>query len=329
MQLGIVMPKGSKIAGTERYNFMLALTGYLIQNRQQKISDLAKHFGVTEQEIREAAVTISLSGVGLYRPDELFFLDYDLLEEGIVDVSFAPTLESVPRLSTRQAAAIASGLSYLESVVDESDRVEIKALLDLLSDGGKRTSELPFKVHPSRFDSEVSLARQAIGENRLISCSYINAANEVSERKIEPISLESNDAIWYLRGYCRTKNEIRIFRLDRMRDIILLDEELVRAKYQETDASEIYSVSDSDTNVVFEIDPPGFGLLADYKPEYPAVGDKTLRVTIPIGDIATLGRVVSKYSGHVRVIEPEQARRVVFEYASRALGSSSASESVE
>jgi proteasome accessory factor C len=323
------MPKRLMISGTERYNFMLALTGYLIQNRQQKIADVAKHFGVSEQEIHDAAVTISLSGVGMYRPDELFFLDYDLLEEGIVDVSFAPTLESVPRLSTRQAAAIASGLSYLESVLDDSDRAEVAELMNLLSDGGKRTSELPFKVHPSRVDLEVSLSRQAISEDRLLRCSYINAANEVSSRQIEPIALESNDSIWYLRGYCRTKKEVRVFRLDRMRDITVEKETLVRAEYPDTDSSRIYSVSDSDTNVVFDIDPAGFGMLADYKPEYPAVGDKTLRVTIPIGDISTLGRVVSKYSGHVRVIEPEAARRVVFDYASRALGISSSSEKVE
>ena len=323
------MPKSHKITGTERYNFMLALTGYLIQNRQQKISEVAEHFGVSEQEILDAVVTISLSGVGLYRPDELFFLDYDLLEEGIVDVSFAPTLESVPRLSTRQAAAIASGLSYLESVVDEADKAEIAKLLDLLSDGGKRTSELPFKVHPSRVDLEVSLSREAISQERLISCSYINAANDTSVRDIEPIALESNDSIWYLRGYCRTKKQVRVFRLDRMRDIQLASEPLIRANYPDADTSRIYSASDRDTDVVFDIDPAGFGMLADYKPEYPAVGDKTLRVTIPIGDVSTLGRVVSKYSGHVRVIEPEQARRVVFEFASRALGSSSSRENVE
>ena len=323
------MPKSSKISGTERYNFMLALTGYLIQNRQQKIADVANHFGVSEQEIYDAVVTISLSGVGMYRPDELFFLDYDFLEEGIVDVSFAPTLESVPRLSTRQAAAIASGLSYLDSVLDESDRAEVTELMKLLSDGGKRTSEMPFKIHPSRVDVEVSLTRKAISEDRLISCSYINAANEVTSRQIEPIAMESNDSIWYLRGYCRTKKEVRVFRLDRMRDIELGKDTLARAKYPETDSSGIYSVSDSDTNVVFDIDPEGFGMLADYKPDYPAVGDKTLRVSIPIGDISTLGRVVSKYSGHVRVVEPEAARRVVFEYASQALGSSSSSEKVE
>jgi proteasome accessory factor C len=323
------MPKSLKITGTERYNFMLALTGYLIQNRHQRIADVAQHFRVSEQEIRDAVVTISLSGVGMYRPDELFFLDYDLLEEGIVDVSFAPTLESVPRLSTRQAAAIVSGLSYLESVLDDSDRAEVAELMNLLSDGGRRTTDLPFKVHPSRVDLEVTLTRQAISEDRLLSCSYINAANEVSSRQIEPISMESSDSIWYLRGYCRTKKEVRVFRLDRMRDIALEKEKLVRAKYLETDSTGIYSVSENDTKVVFDIDPAGFGMIADYKPEYPVIGDKTLRVTIPIGDITTLGRVVSKYSGHVRVIEPEAARRVVFEYASRALGASSSSEKVE
>ena len=323
------MPKSSKLSGTERYNFMLALTGYLIQHRQQKIADVAKHFGVSESEIHDASVTISLSGVGMYRPDELFFLDYDLLEEGIVDVSFAPTLDSVPRLSTRQAAAIASGLSYLESVVDDSDKGEIAKLLNLLSDGGKRTSEMPFKVHPSRVNAEVSLSRQAISENRLISCSYINASNTVSTREIEPIALESNDSIWYLRGYCRTKKEVRVFRLDRMREIQLADENLDRAQYPESDFSRIYSESDSDTEVVFDIDPPGFGLLADYKPEYPALGNETLRVTISIGDVSTLGRVVSKYAGNVRVISPARARRVVFEYASRALGIESSIEMVE
>lgn len=323
------MPKSSNISGTDRYNFMLALTGYLIQNRQQKIEDLAKHFGVKEQEVRDAAITISLSGVGSYRPDELFFLDYDLLEEGIIDISFAPTLESVPRLSTRQAAAIASGLSYLEAVVGDTDKAEISQLLAVLSEGGTTTSKLPFKVHPSAVDNEVALSRQAISEGRLISCSYINAANEITVREIEPISLESNDSVWYLRGYCRTKKQVRIFRLDRMREISLGKAALVRAEYPEEDGARLYSGSEKDVEVVFDVDQEGFGFLADYKPDYEVVGDKTLRVTIAIGDISTLGRVVAKYSGHVRVVSPKQARKVVFDYANKALGAGSSSENVE
>lgn len=151
------MPKSSSLTGTDRYNFMLALTGYLISNRQQRIEDVASHFAVSEKEIRSAVVTISLSGVGLYRPDELFFLDYDLLEEGIIDLSFAPTLESVPRLSTRQAAAIASGLSYLVQLVEPSDQNQILELLTILGKGAAGQQALPFMVQPASKEDRKSV----------------------------------------------------------------------------------------------------------------------------------------------------------------------------
>lgn len=315
------MPKSNRISGTERYNFMLSLTGYLIQHRQQQISDVAKHFDVSEKELRDAVVTISLSGVGMYRPDELFFLDYDLLEEGILDLSFAPTLEKVPRLSARQAAAIASGLSYLESIVEESERKEIARLQEILSSGGKATSNLPFKVQPIKIHNDISIVRQAIGESKVISCSYINSADEVSGRELEPLSLESNDAVWFLRAYCRTKKQVRVFRLDRMREINVKQETYSQASHSTSSEDTIYQVSEKDTDVLFEIDPEGFGLLADFKPDYPAIGNKTIRVTIPIGQISNLGKIVAKYAGKVRVIAPAEARLSVSNFVSRALGS--------
>jgi proteasome accessory factor C len=315
------MPKSSSLSGTDRYNFMLALTGYLISNRQKKISDVAKHFQVTEKEIASAVVTISLSGVGLYRPDELFFLDYDLLEEGIVDLSFAPTLEAVPRLSTRQAAAIASGLAYLVDLVDPSDQKEIGELLSILGRGAAGAQQLPFMVQPVRGDVDLGKARQAVAERRAIKCSYRNSTGEVSDREIEPLRLESREANWYLRGYCLTNKETRIFRLDRMRDIVLLDTFDERADGP-GQSEEIYAVRDSDTEVLFEVDPAAFSLIADYKPDFEIRGNKSVQVRIAIGQIENLGRIVSRYSGKVRVLAPETARQVVKDFVSAALGES-------
>ena len=315
------MPKSSSLSGTDRYNFMLALTGYLISNRQQKISDVAKHFQVTEKEISSAVVTISLSGVGLYRPDELFFLDYDLLEEGIVDLSFAPALEAVPRLSTRQAAAIASGLSYLIDLVDPADQKEISELLSILGRAAAGQQDLPFMVQPVRGDADLGKARQAVAEKRAIKCSYRNSTGEVSDREIEPIRLESREANWYLRGFCRTNKEDRIFRLDRMRDIVLLDAFTDRETGSDQ-IQEIYAVRDSDTEVLFEVDPGAFSLIADYKPDFEIRGNKSVRVSISIGQIDNLGRIVSRYSGKVRVLAPENARQVVKDYVLMALGES-------
>jgi proteasome accessory factor C len=315
----MIMPKSSSLSGADRYNFMLALTGYLINHRQQPLADLAKHFQVSEKEIKSAVVTISLSGVGLYRPDELFFLDYDLLEEDIVDLSFAPTLDAVPRLSTRQAAAIASGLAYLVDLVGPEDQVHINELLEILGKGALSTKELPFMVQPTRGDGDLALVRQAVAESRAISCSYINASGEISNREIEPQLLESRESNWFVRGFCRTKAEPRVFRLDRMRQIELL-ETFEERPAPKGNASEIYEVRDTDTEVLFEVEPEAFGLIADYKPEFEISGNDAVQVKIAIGELETLGRIVSRYSGKVRVLAPETARQAVREFAQRALG---------
>jgi proteasome accessory factor C len=298
---------------------MLALTGYLISNRQQRIEDVAKHFQVTEKEISSAAVTISLSGVGLYRPDELFFLDYDLLEEGIVDLSFAPALEAVPRLSTRQAAAIASGLAYLVELVDPADQSEITELLRILGKGALGQKDLPFMVQPVRGDADLAKARLAVAERRAIKCSYRNSTGEVSDREIEPIRLESRESNWYLRGFCRTNNEDRIFRLDRMRDITVLEGFTQRSSHSK-ESEEIYAIRDTDTEVLFEVDPEAFSLIADYKPDFEIRGNKSVQVRIPIGQLDNLGRIVARYSGKVRVLSPEVARQAVRDFVSAALG---------
>lgn len=312
------MPRSSRLSGADRYNFMLALTGYLINNRQQKISDVAKHFEVTEEEIKSAAVTISLSGVGGYRPDELFFLDYDLLEEGIVDLSFAPTLDSVPRLSTRQAAAMVSGLQFLLQLVGESDRAEISNLLEILSRGASKSSQLPFVVQNLAADEELVAVRQAVAESRLIRCYYRNSDGDISKREIEPVLLESRDNNWFLRGFCRSNQQIRVFRLDRMREIELLDE-VTERRFDLNSGDEIYLVNNSDTEVLFEVDPEAFSLIADYKPDFEISGNKTVQVKIAIGHLDNLGRIVARFSGRVRVLAPDKAREAVLAFAKSAL----------
>lgn len=321
------MPKSNSISGADRYNFMMALTSYLISNRQQPLEEVANHFGVSQEELRKALVTISLSGVGRYRPDELFFLDYDLLEEGIVDLSFAPTLENVPRLSARQAAAIASGLSALGALMDESERGEIDRLLEILSSGSVGNGELPVAIQAEAPNHELVLVRSAISAGRVISCQYRNTAGEVRARSIEPWLLESRDNDWYLRGWCHSNQEPRVFRIDQMRDVVVLDQEITHSP--NAASGEIYTGSETDTEVLFEVDPEAFSFIADFKPEEEISGFEKVRVRVRIGNLESLGRVVCRYGGGVRVIDPKWARAQVRDFALKALGQSPKMEAVE
>jgi Predicted transcriptional regulator len=112
-------------------------------------------------------------------------------------------------------------------------------------------------VQPVRGDADLAKARLAVAERRAIKCSYRNSTGEVSDREIEPIRLESRESSWYVRGFCRSNNEDRIFRLDRMRNIVVLDIFSERIAFSE-ESEEIYAVRDTDTEVLFEVDPEAF-----------------------------------------------------------------------
>jgi hypothetical protein len=65
------MPKSSKITGTDRFNLLLAMVGYLMHNHEVPIETLAKQFGITVEEADSAVNTIWVSGVGNYFGGEL------------------------------------------------------------------------------------------------------------------------------------------------------------------------------------------------------------------------------------------------------------------
>jgi proteasome accessory factor C len=191
--------------------------------------------------------------------------------------------------------------------------------LEILGRGALSTKEVPFMVQPTRGDSDLALVRQAVAESRALKCSYINSAGEITNREIEPLLLESREANWFLKGFCRSNQESRVFRLDRMREIQLLGT-FEERELSDSETDQIYSVRKSDIEVLFEVDPEAFALIADYKPEFEISGNKSVQVKIPIGQLETLGRIVARYSGKVRVLAPAAARVAVREFAQRALG---------
>ena len=64
----------------------------------------------------------------------------------------------------------------------------------------------------------------AILNRHVITFRYFNSDLKQSERAIEPLRLVFKSHAWYIVGYCRNKEEIRIFRLSRMKRLRVLPE---------------------------------------------------------------------------------------------------------
>lgn len=71
---------------------------------------------------------------------------------------------------------------------------------------------------------KISDLQYAILNKHVIEFYYFNSEFQKSERLIEPLRLVFKSHAWYIVGYCRNKEEIRIFRLSRMKRLRVLPE---------------------------------------------------------------------------------------------------------
>lgn len=70
--------------------------------------------------------------------------------------------------------------------------------------------------------------RQAVQDRQLIRFTYAGRQGEENERSVEPVGLVLKRYVWYLHGYCRLREDYRIFRLSRIRNLLVLAEVFVR-----------------------------------------------------------------------------------------------------
>lgn len=320
------MPKYVHPAGVERFNLMLSIVGHLIHEKEPvAIETVAEKFEIEVDDVRKALELITISGVKPYGPGDLFDLDFDLLEtEGLIDLTFNPVLDDVPKLSARQAAALVASLGLLKQLPGFTEDSEIDELIVKIKRGSVTNSAIPIAVTPGTIDADARVIRQAIASDSQITCEYRNAQGEQRERVIEPLRLVSLDDVWYLRGYCPERKKVISFRLDRMRAAKVIDVPISDEAKSAPIPDEIYQPSATDTRVTLKVQPEAFRLVTEFSPEEEPLkqNDGSLVFDIMVADLQVLGKVISRYAGAAEVLAPAQARKLVRDYALRALGES-------
>lgn len=318
------MSKNFRPTGQERFNFIASLIAYVIHNDYSTITEVASHFEVSEEYVRDAMST--MVNTASLRPDmeqTYYMYDEDELEEGVIHLIQVDGFDEVPKLSGRQASALAAGLTYLSTLPDFTNQDEIAELLDLLGQGSAVDAVQIFDYKPGSVDADAAVIRRAILAGHRISCEYVNQRGEKSTREIDPIRLDPRGELWFLKGYCLKNKALRNFRLDHMRAA----EELETPICEEARAigeivDEEYISSETDIEVTVEVEPEAYSLISDFAAEVQDRDSKTgkVRAVMKVGYLPTLGRVINHYGGAARVLAPESARRVVRNYALTALG---------
>jgi|LakMenEpi05May12_1017382.scaffolds.fasta_scaffold00235_7 proteasome accessory factor C len=314
-----------KLNDSDRFNLMLALTGLLVDGEEYTVEELVEHFKVPKKEIVKAVKMISYTDLMKSNQDGSYEVDYDDLREGFVSIryTFSKAIDEVPRLSSRQASALAAGLVYLSSLPGLVDNSEIEELQKILASDDSTEKKKTVLIETVTRDSDLVAIREAMASGFSITCDYLNLRGETTlNRELEPLRIDSQGEVVYLRAWCPVNNDVRSFRLDRMRNAKPTANPISEAALGAELVDEIYTSSETDTVVTLEVDPEAYSLIYDFKPvEEPESVSKTVkRFKIHVGDVRNLGRVIARFGGAARVISPEIARQSVRDFALNALG---------
>ncbi len=314
---------GAARPSTSRLQRLLALVPYVTSRKVASIGETAAAFGITERELVDDLNLLWC--VELREPDPYCPIDLSY-EGGEIVVSQADPVARPLRLGTDEASALLVALRMLadlQQLQDASAAHRVIAKLEAASGTAAAPSSQVTVQVDSAGPEVIARARQAMAAGRRVHLTYyVPGRDEATERDVDPMRLVLVDGRTYLEGWCRRAEGVRLFRIDRVVAIEVLNvRAAVPAGAQPRDIDrDLYQPSPDDMQIVFELAPQG-RWVADH---YPCEGtqeleDGRLRAVLRTADPRWVRRLALRLGDRGRLVAPAWLVDEVRELAASAL----------
>ncbi len=213
----------------------------LLSKKYLKAHEVAELYQVSERTIYRDIDTLSLSGIPIYSKKGSnggFYIDEDyklnsLLFSDLEKQFIADLAQSISSSYTNpKIEEFNQKMSYLT----QKTQVDFPYFFDLSL----------WKSNQVFFD-DIDIA---LTNNLVLEFLYTSYNGEKTKRLVEPINLVCKNHVWYLYAFCLLRQEIRLFRVNRIRAIKVTNKEFNPSKHRKIDKQELASYFDRLTNSI-------------------------------------------------------------------------------
>ena len=309
---------------TDRLQRLLALVPYVVSREVVGLAETAGAFGVTESELVDDLNMLWC--VELRSPDPYCPIDLSY-EGGEIMVSQTESIDRPLRLGTDEASALLIGLRMLAELPGPQDRPALSRTIAKLEAAAGEAAAASAQVAVQRdgrapASLQVQVADAMRQGRRLHLTYYVPGRDEATERDVDPMRLLLLEGRTYLEAWCRSAEAVRLFRLDRVLGLTVLDVAAQvpdGAEHVDVDSG-LFRPSPDDVAVELELSRAG-RWVAEYYPceEVTELGDGRLRVVLRTPDTRWVKRLALRLGEDGRVTAPAGLVRAVEDEASAAL----------
>jgi proteasome accessory factor C len=314
------------VTSTERLQRLLALVPYVISRKVVGLAETAEAFGISERELVDDLNLLWC--VELRAPDPYCPIDLSY-EGGEIVVSQAESMGRPLRLAVDEASALLVALRMLAEVPGLEDRSAMSRLIAKLEaaagEAASVSAQVAVQVDIQDDDAEgyAGQIRAALSARRRVHLRYyVPGRDEATERDVDPMRLLVVEGRPYLEGWCLRAEGMRLFRLDRVLSLDVLDvPSAPPAEAEPVDVDQgLFRPSPGDILVELELSAAG-RWVAEYYPceSVTDLEDGRLKVALRTPDTGWVRRLALRLGEDGRVVSPPALVAEVREAASAAL----------
>ena len=280
---------------------------YILLNRKTiTAKELAAHFGVSTRTVYRDVDTISLAGIPIYT-EKGKGGGISLLPDFVLSKSI---------LTDQEQNEILTALQSLSGVkAAETDHV-LKKLSAVFNKNAVHWLDVDFSDWSDANDKTFHDFKTAILNRRIVEFHYYSAACEMTRRRLEPIQLWFKSKSWYIKGFCLSRQDMRLFKLSRVKNLTVTDNQF--AERDDSANSPPHSpVSQQKSYVTLklkiaqEMTYRVYDEFMEESAEKQPDGSFVVSVTWPEDDWVYSS--ILSYGEYIEVLEPEHIRNIVKE----------------
>ncbi|MCI9287075.1 MAG: YafY family transcriptional regulator [Clostridia bacterium] len=199
-------------------NRLFEIVYILMQKKKTTAKELADRFEVSTRTIYRDIETLSGANIPIYaskgKDGGIGLLDEYVLNKTI--------------LSEEEQNQILFALQGMKKVKGQDEKDILEKLSILFNKKINDWIKIDFSnwgnIQEERFD----IIKSAILNKQLVQFIYYNSNGEENNRIVEPLQIWFKDKSWYLISYCKLKEDYRIFKIARIKEIKILEEHFER-----------------------------------------------------------------------------------------------------
>jgi proteasome accessory factor C len=307
-----------RTTASDRFLRLLAVVPWIAAHDGPRIDEVCERFGMTRKQLLDDLQIIPLVGLPPYTPDTLIEVT---IEGDRVWLRFADVFARPLRLTPEQGLALVAAGSASRGLPGAEPEGALATALDKVAavldvDPDEAVSVALGKTRPGVLDT---LRRAASEQQRVRLDYYAYGRDERTWRAVDPHAVFADEGFWYVRGHCHLAGGERLFRVDRIYDIEVLDERF-EAPAPAGDPA-VFRPGPDVPRVTLDLAPAARWVIETYPVEdVSEQPDGRLRVRLAISARPWLERLLLRLGPAARVVEADEvALREVGRDAARRL----------